>query len=117
MSISFDRAAVAAYISSHIDMSQFKQLTAQKDELAALCAEADCAYMMSEGILDKDGCFPEEGEVPCYDDDDAYEFILAYVMKRFKVTGKQQDMVESFIDEYMELQEQYMEASGMLDWE
>ncbi len=117
MAISFDKAAVAAYVCAHIDMSLFKQLTPKKEELAKLCAEADCAYMIKEGILDKDGCFPEEGEVPCYDDDDAFEFIMDYVMKRFKVTGKQQDMTESFIDEYMELQEQYMEASGMLDWE
>ena len=52
-----------------------------------------------------------------YDDDDAFEFILDHMAAARRAKEKDMDALAAFVDQYMELQEQYLGQAGLLSWD
>ena len=104
----FDRGAAAAFIMKRLDTKEFRSLAADAKGLIEQTLDADLAYMTKA-----DGTMGEA----YYDDDDAFEFILDYVAKLRRTPEKQMDDLCAFIDQYMELAEQYMTEAGLISWD
>lgn len=82
------------------------------EALFAQAVDADIAYMRSAGVIDEEGM---SGQA-YYDDDDAFEFLLD-ALKWKGMRNKDEEMLAAFIDEYMELQQRYMEEKGLVEWD
>ena len=109
----YDRSKAVAYMLPKLDKSEFKPLAAQAETLVAQAIDADFAYMRSAGILTDDGLMGEA----YYDDDDAFEFILDHMAKARRTKDREMDHLAAFIDQYMDLQQQYLEEIGLLSWD
>ena len=109
----YDRAEAVAFMLPKLDKSEFKALAAQAETLLAQAIDADFAYMFHAGILGEDGLMGNA----YYDDDDAFEFILDRIVKARKASERDTDQLAAFIDQYMDLQEQYLESKGLMSWE
>ena len=71
------------------------------------------AAPFSAGVLEKDGTMGNA----YYDDDDAFEFMLDEIGKKRKSNDRELDMIASFIDQYMDLQQAYLEDKGLMSWD
>ena len=109
----YDRADAAAFMLPKLDKSEFKSIAAQAEALVAQAIDADFAYMVSAGVLDADGLMGNA----YYDDDDAFEFILDHIATARKAKERDMDALAAFVEQYMELQEQYLEKKGLMSWE
>ncbi len=65
---------------------------------------ADIAYMENAGV--------EEGAP--YDEDDAFSAISGALRKRFPA---RKALVASFVDDYLEAWEVYLESVGLIEWD
>ena len=109
----FDREKAAAFILERLDAREFKPLAAQKEGLVKQALDADLLYMREAKVLDENGWMGEG----YYDDDDAFEFILEKMSRARGVREDDQGPLASFIDQYLELQQAFLEESGMLAWD
>ncbi|MBE5804841.1 MAG: hypothetical protein E7316_10070 [Clostridiales bacterium] len=102
-----------AFILPRIDRKGHKALTFLIDQLIAQAIDADMAFMHATGVLDENG---DAGD-NYYDDDEAFEYIVEALAE---LNGFDPDMavkVGGLIDDYMELQQEYLEHAGLIDWE
>ena len=109
----YDRAKAVAFMLPKLDKSEFKPLAAQSEQLLCDAIEADMAYMLRAGVLTADGMMGDE----YYDDDDAFEFILERMARARKMSESAQGPLASFIDQYLDLQQLFLEESGLMDWD
>lgn len=109
----YDRARALAFMRPRLDPSEFKALANQADTLLEQAIDADFAYMLSAGVLDEQGAMGDA----YYDDDDAFEFMLDFIGRARKAGERELDQIASFIDQYMELQQQYLEDNGLMSWD
>lgn len=109
----FDREKAEQFMLPKLDVKEFKPLAAKKEKLLSCAIDADMKYMKSAGVLDENGMMGNA----YYDDDDAFEFILEEMIRTTGVKEKEQDALASFIDQYMDLQQAYLEDCGMLTWD
>ncbi len=109
----FDREAAVAFMLPRLNTAEFKPLAADAEALLRQALDADFAYMTHAGILDRDGLMGDA----YYDDDDAFEFILDHVARARRTREKDMDALAAFVDQYMELQEQYLSETGLLSWD
>ena len=109
----YDKIKAVAFMLPKLDKSEFKPLAAQSEQLLCDAIEADMAYMLRAGVLTADGMMGDE----YYDDDDAFEFILERMARARKMSESAQGPLASFIDQYMDLQQLFMEESGLMDWD
>ena len=109
----YNKDEALAFILPRIDRKGHKALSFLIDQLISQAIDADMAFMHQTGVLDENG---DAGE-NYYDDDEAFEFIVESLAEK---NGFDPDMavkVGGLIDDYMELQQEFLEASGLLDWE
>ena len=105
----YDRAEALAWMAAHFDRKACPRLAARLEEYLAAAIEADFAYMEKAGVL--------EGKA-YYDDDDAFEFITDALARSMNVReDKALNDLEDFTDQYMDLQQAFMEEKGLLDWD
>ena len=109
----YDRAEAVAFMLGRLNTAEFKPLAAQADTLINQAIDADLAYMLSAGVLEKDGTMGGA----YYDDDDAFEFMLDEIGKKRRSNDRELDMIASFIDQYMDLQQAYLEDKGLMSWD
>ncbi len=109
----YDKTKAVAFMLPKLDKSEFKPLAAQSEQLLCDAIEADMAYMLRAGVLTADGMMGDE----YYDDDDAFEFILERMARARKMSESAQGPLASFIDQYLDLQQLFLEESGLMDWD
>ena len=109
----YDRAEAVAFMLGRLKTAEFKPLAAQAETLINQAIDADLAYMLSAGVLEKDGTMGGA----YYDDDDAFEFMLDEIGKKRRSNDRELDMIASFIDQYMDLQQAYLEDKGLMSWD
>ena len=111
--LGYDRAAALAFMLPKLNKAEFKPLAAEAEVLLNQAVDADFAYMAHAGILTDEGLMGQG----YYDDDDAFEFILEHMAKARRAREKDMDALAAFVDQYMELQEQYLDQAGLLSWD
>ncbi|MBQ8953737.1 MAG: hypothetical protein IJ048_06440 [Clostridia bacterium] len=109
----YDRKGAAAFMLPKLNKAEFKPLAGDVEALIQQAMDADFAYMADAGILAADGTMGEA----YYDDDDAFEFILDHMARARRAKEKDMDALAAFVDQYMELQEQYLSEAGLLSWD
>ena len=109
----YDRAEAVRFILGKLDVSEFKRLADRLPALVGAAIDADMAYMARAGVIDGDGMMGDQ----FYDDDDAFEYILDALAGPKKPAEPEMRALSAFVDQYMELQEQYMASADLIDWE
>ena len=109
----YDRAAAVAFMLPKLNKAEFRPIAAEAETLLAHAIDADFAYMADAGILTADGLMGQG----YYDDDDAFEFILDRMAAVRRAKEKDMDALAAFVDQYMELQEQFLDQAGLLSWD
>ena len=109
----YDRQAAVVFMLPRLNKAEFKPIAAEAQTLIEQAIDADFAYMSGAGILAADGTMGEA----YYDDDDAFEFILDHMAAARRAKEKDMDALAAFVDQYMELQEQYLGQAGLLSWD
>lgn len=109
----YDKEQALAFILPRIDRKGYKDLAFLIDQLISQAIEADLQFMQVTGVLDEHG---DAGD-GYYDDDEAFEYILDALALQ---NGFDDDMavrVGGLIDDYMELQQEYLESIGLVEWD
>ncbi len=109
----YDRSEAIAFMLPKLNTAEFKPLAAQAETLVKQAIDADFAYMLSAGVLTQDGAMGDA----YYDDDDAFEFMLNAIARQRSSSERELDFVAAFIDQYMDLQQQYLEDKGLMSWD
>lgn len=109
----YDREKAAAFMLPKLVKSEFKPIAAQSEKLIEKAIDADMAYMLDAGVIDKEGMMGDA----YYDDDDAFEFILERMARQLKMKEDAQGPLAAFIDQYLDLQQAFLEECGMMDWD
>ncbi len=101
------------YFLSHIDQRAHRAFSpSELQSLLRLCAEADLDYMEESGVL-KQGVAGDA----YYDDDDAFEYIDARLCRLTGANEEKSMHIAALIDDYMDLQQSYLESKGLLEWD
>ena len=104
----YDAAAAVPFIARAMRKAGHKLEQAQLEEFIRRAIEADMQYMLETGVLDEEG-YMGDGE---YDDDDAFEALLEMI------AGDDEDAMDEIaplLDSYMQAQQDFMEASGLME--
>ena len=109
----YDKEKAIAFMLPKLIKAEFKPLAGQCDKLLSDAIDADMAYMLKAGVLNAEGLMGEA----YYDDDDAFEFILEKMARQRKMKEDAQGPLAAFVDQYLELQQAFLEESGMMDWD
>ena len=109
----YDKDEALAYIVKRINPKEHQELAGQIEALVSQAIDADMAYMHASGVLDEDGNAGES----YYDDDEAIEFMLDDLTARNALSAEETAQVAALLDDYMELQQDYLESIGLVDWE
>ena len=109
----YDREEALAFILSRINRNAHPELRDQIDGLIAQAIDADMKYMHENGVLDADGnagdCY--------YEDDEAFEYMVEALVDANTLTPEQAVKVASLLDDYMDIQQAYLESKGLVDWD
>ena len=109
----YDREEALRFILSRIDRKAHAELGERIDALIAQAIDADMRYMHENGVLDDDGnagaCY--------YDDDEAFDFMVDALVDANTLTPEEAVQVASLLDDYMDLQQAYLESKGLVEWE
>lgn len=109
----YDKTEALHYILEKLDRRSHKELADKIDTLISQAIDADMAYMEQAGVLDKDGNAGDS----FYEDDDAFEYMVEALAKDNGLTPEQAIKVASLVDDYMDLQQEFLEKKGLVDWE
>ena len=105
----YDKNEALSWMAANFDKKACPGLAKRLEEALSAAIDADFEYMEKAGVL--------EGK-SYYDDDDAFEYLAdALAAKLNARTDKERDSVEDFVDQYMELQQSFMEEKGLLGWD
>ena len=109
----YDREAALRYISKKVDPSAHKAFSPREVEsLLRKAQELDLKYMEEAGVL-VDGVAGDS----FYDDDEAFEYISENLLKLFGGGEETAGQILALVDDYMDLQEEYLEQAGLVTWE
>ena len=98
----YDREAALRYISKKVDPSAHKAFSPREVEsLLRKAQELDLKYMGDS----------------FYDDDEAFEYISENLLKLFGGGEETAGQILALVDDYMDLQEEYLEQAGLVTWE
>lgn len=102
----FDAAAARAYILAKFrEQGDFLMLDGvDLDAMVARAQQAEQDYMEKSGVFD--------GGV--YDDDEAFERVQAALMESFP---EHKMYAMRFAEDYLDYSEEYLEESGLIDWD
>ncbi len=109
----YDREQAAAFMLSRLDRRELGPLASHAEGLIRQAIDADMAYMLEAGVLNENGLMGDA----YYDDDDAFEFLLERMARERGLNEDQQGPLAAFIDQYMDLQQAFLEAQGLMDWD
>ncbi|MCQ2458623.1 MAG: hypothetical protein MJ142_07850 [Clostridia bacterium] len=109
----YDKQEAMDYIVSGIKAKDHPELQDCIPQIISLAIDADMQFMHDTHVLDEDGGAGTE----YYDDDDAFEFMVEYVAEKMKLDPVKAVKVASLIDDYMDLQQAYLESKGLVEWE
>jgi len=109
----YDVEKAAAQISAQIDKGRYPEFAGQIDALIRHAAELDAAFMCESGVIGEDGLAGSA----YYDDDEAFEYIVEGIAWERGWDEDKMVRLGALIDDYMEAQERYMEAAGLLEWD
>ena len=109
----YDRAEAIAFICAKFNKKEHPELADRLEELVGQAIDADMRYMHEAGVLNEQG---EAGDA-YYEDDDAIEYIVDDLTERNDLSPEEAIKVAAFADEYMDLQELYLESRGLVDWD
>ena len=109
----YDREEAVRSIVGAIDPKSYSDLGMSIEALVRQAIDADLEYMKSSGVLTDDGSMGNA----YYDDDDAFEFLLDRICQERGISGDRELRIASFLDDYMDAQQSYMEKHGLLEWD
>ncbi len=109
----YDREDAARAIAARLNARAYSDLGIPLDALVRQAIDADLEYMKSAGVLAEDGTMGDA----YYDDDDAFEFLLDRICAERGISGERELRIASFLDDYMDAQQAYMDEHGLLGWE
>ena len=109
----YDKAEALAFIVKRIPPKDHPDLKDMIESLIGQAIDADMDYMHKEGVLDAEGNAGDE----YYEDDDAFEYMVEYIVAKKNLTPEQAVKVASLVDDYMDQQQAYLEEKGLCDWE
>ena len=109
----YDQEAALRFITSKVDKGAHKAFSPREiDSLLRKAQELDLRYMQEAGVL-VDGVAGDN----FYDDDEAFEYISENLLKLYGGSDEVAGQILSLVDEYMDLQEAFLEQSGLVTWE
>ena len=109
----YDREEAVRSIVSAMDTKAYSDLGMSIEALVREAIDADLEYMKSAGVLAEDGSMGDS----YYDNDDAFEFLLDRICAERGISGDRELRIASFLDDYMDAQQAYMEKHGLLEWD
>ena len=109
----YNKDDALAFILPRIDRKGHKALSFLIDQLISQAIDADMAFMHEAGVLDENG---DAGD-NYYDDDEAFEYIVEALTAQNNFDPDMSVKVGGLIDDYMDLQQEYLEQAGLCDWE
>ena len=109
----YDKEEALGFILPRIDRKAHRGLGERIDALISQAIDADMAYMFQSGVLDEEGNAGDS----YYDDDEAIEFMLDDLTARNALSAEETAQVAVLLDDYMELQQDFLESIGLVDWE
>lgn len=109
----YDKEQALAFILPRIDRKGYKELTFLIDQLIFQAIDADLRFMQETGVLDEHG---DAGD-GYYDDDEAFEYILDALAQQNGFDDAMAVRIGGLIDDYMELQQEYLASIGLVDWD
>lgn len=108
--LGLDAADCAAYIAKRLDWKRCGELRPEADILCAALVGAHVAYLHACGALDDDG---DTGEGD-YDEDEAVEFMLDALLKRFPANEEKAGRYCALIDAFLPVFDDYLLTHGLL---
>ncbi|MDO4484633.1 MAG: hypothetical protein Q4C54_09480 [Clostridia bacterium] len=109
----YDKAEAIRYILAHLDKKEVKAVADSLEEYVSLIIDADQAYMLENDVLDEEG-YAGDGY---YDDDDALEYILAKMEQSVELTPDRAMALVVLVSRYLELNQEFLEQSGLVSYE
>ena len=109
----YDREEAIAYMAGAINRKTHQQIEGLIDSMIAEAIDADMAFMHKTGVIDAEG---NAGNA-YYDDDDAFESILDVLVSKHKLNADDALTVAEFLDDFFDLQQNYLESKGLVDWD
>ena len=109
----YDAEKAAAEIAAELDRGRYPEFAGEFDALIRRAAELDLAFMRESDAMGEDGLAGSA----YYDDDEAFEYIVEGIARERGWDEDKTVRLGALIDDYMEAQERYMDAAGMLEWD
>ena len=104
-----DMQDAVRYVVSRINPREFKAVQALIPSIVQDFWEYDLRFMHQAGVLNEQGN-SGDGE---YDDDDAFEYILESYLSASPCSEETEMVVAELLQQYMELQYQYLLSHGL----
>lgn len=102
------------YIASKVDRSAHKAFAPSEIEsLVRQAVALDLKFMQESGVITEDGMAGDN----YYDDDEAYEYITENLIRLYGGNDATAGRICALVDDYMDLQQGYMEEKGLVDWD
>ena len=109
----YNKDEALAYIVPRIDPKGHKELAKQIPALISQAIDADMAFMHATRVIDQDGNAGDNYS----DDDEAFEYIVDAIAEANHMNDAQAAKVGALVDDYMDVQQAFLEEKGLVDWE
>lgn len=109
----YNKQDALAFILPKVNRKEHSALSDKIDDLISQAIDADMKFMEETGVIDADGNAGDS----YYEDDDAFEYMVEALVSANQLTPEQAVKVASLIDDYMDLQQAYMESVGLVEWD
>ena len=106
----YDVSAAVPFIAKAMRKAGHKEPQEVLEDFIRRAIEADMAYMLEIDVIDEEG-FMGDGE---YDDDDAFEALLD-MLGGDAADEDEMNRLAQLLDSYMNAQQDFMEASGLME--
>ena len=106
----YDMNAAVPFIAKAMRKAGHKEPQELLEDFVRRAIEADMAYMREIDVIDEEGLMGD-GE---YDDDDAFEVLLDVLGEDVEDEAGM-DRLAQMLDSYMSAQQDFMEASGLME--
>ena len=109
----YDKADALAYITTRLEAIAPAELKDDLTQIVERLIDADMAYMYEAGVLDEEGNAGDS----YYEDDDAIEYMVEHVATQLKFSPELTLKLALLTDDYLDIQQAYLEEKGLMDWE
>jgi len=107
----YDAEKAKAYILSRLDKKPFRSIWSEVPGMIEDMIAYDLHFMRVSGVVDENG---EQGDNE-YDDDEAFEYIYDAWLSDHPGQDDEDMVVAALLNEYMDLQYQYLDEQGLTD--